>query len=250
MTLRMAALATFIAVLPLSVDAPDDSSTARGGETRVTVAGSLGQYGIVSRGCNGEILDVARRQLRSGALVIEHETASGVVIGVCGGEVHERNGHEVLYDVFGQPTETRVGRRTNRYVNPFLAYEGTYAGLGGGWLRTERGVFDGHGDFERVEGAGHLRLGRRDGRSLTMRVLEDVPLQSEGAVVFDFNVPAERFEAGPTLAVGAPYDGALLGLHGRVWLTPAAAASIRAGLGGYRQYYLTGALTARWPAPR
>lgn len=249
MSLRMAALATFIAVLPLSVDAPGDSTPSRTGETRVTVAGSLGQYGIVNRGCNGEILDVARRQLRSGALVIEHETPQGIVIGVRGGEVQE-HGKERIYTPYGSEWSEVSRRTTNRYVNPFLAYEGTYAGVGGGWLRTEHGILNGRGGYDPVDGSGHLRLGRRDRYSLTLRVLEDVPLQSEGAVVFDLDVPGGRFEGGPTLAAGSPYDGALFGVHGRIWLTPAAAASIRAGVGDYSQYYVTGGLTARWPAPR
>lgn len=249
MSLRMAALATFIAALPLSVDAPGDSTT-RSGETRVTVAGSLGQYGIVSRGCNGEILDVAHRQLRSGALVIEHETPQGIVIGVRGGQVLERKPAEVTTDGAGYTYHSPSRQRTNHYVNPFLAYEGGGAGIGLGYLHTELGVLTGNDTHERVRGSGHLRLGPRDGTTFTMRLLEDVPLQSEGAVTMEFRVPVDRWELGPSLGLGAPYDGAMFGFHGRVWLTPAAAASIRAGLGDYSQYYVTGGLTARWPAPR
>lgn len=249
MSLRMAALATFIAALPLSVDAPGDS-TARSGETRVEVVGARSQYGIVTRGCDNSVLDVVHRQLRGGALVIEHETPAGIVIGARAGEVQERQAGESWTDGYGNTYTSPAVHVSNRYVNPFVAYEGTHAGIGLGLLRSEHGVILGEGDYEHIEGTGHLRIGRRDGPSLTMRLFEDVPLQSQGALSLDFVAPVGRWEVGPTLGLAGPYDGMMAGGRVRVWLTPAAAATVRAGLGGFSQYQFSGGLTARWPAPR
>lgn len=117
MTLRLAAFAAFLAVLPLSVDAPADSVRARG-QTRFEAAAGRGQYGIVTRGCNGEILDVVDRELRSGALAIEHETAAGIVIGVRGGKVRESQGARTVTDPYGGSVQYPDASLTNRYVNP------------------------------------------------------------------------------------------------------------------------------------
>ena len=249
MDLRLAALATVIAVLPLSVDAPVDSTRARG-QTRFEAAAGRGQYGIVTRGCNNEIIDVVHRELRTGALAVEHETAAGVVIGVRAGQVRESQGTQTRYDPYGGTTITTPGfSLTNRYVNPHVAYEGAYGGFGLGWLRADHRFAFGGDERRRIEASGHLRAGPRDDASFAIRYMEDVPLQTMGNLTVELALhPSPVLDVAPMLGFAGPFDGTTLGIRGRVWFTPEAAIHVRACFGGVEQYGLAAGLAARWPA--
>lgn len=251
MTLRMAALATFIAVLPLSVDAPRDSAGHRS-QTRFEAAIGNGQYGIVSRGCNGEILDVVDRELRGGALAIEHETGDGLVVGVRGGEVREKQGPHTVRDPYGGGSVTTPGWSfTNRYVNPHIAYETGPVGLGLGWLHSDHRFASGGEERLRYDASGHLRFGNRDSTTFAIRFMEDVPLQQMGNLTFELAIrPKPWIELGPSLGLAGPFDGTVLGVRGRFWLTPEAALHVRACFGGVEQFGLAGGVAARWPGRR
>lgn len=251
MSLRFAVLATFIAALPLSVDAPADSAQARG-QTRFEAAAGKGQYGIVTRGCNNEVIDVVDRELRTGGLAIEHETASGLVIGVRAGQVRETQGDQVINDPYGGSDTVVPGMSiTNRYVNPHVAIEKSQTGVGMGWLHADHQFAFGGENRERIDISGHLRLGSRDETSFAFRYMEDVPLQTMGNVTLELALhPSPVFEFAPTLGFAGPFDGAMFGLRGRVWFTPEAAIHLRACIGGVDQYGIVGGLSARWPAKR
>jgi len=250
MTFRMAALATFIAVLPLSVDAPRDSSGHRS-QTRFEAAAGRGQYGIVTRGCNNEIIDVVDRELRGGALAIEHETGSGIVIGVRGGEVREKQGARTEYDPYGGSVTYPGASLTNRYVNPHVAFEAEPVGVGLGWLRADHRFAAGGEDRERFDVSGHVRFGNRDSTTFIIRFMEDVPLQQMGNLTLEFAIrPEPWLEIGPSLGLMGPFDGVVLGARGRFWLTPEAALHVRACFGGVEQFGLAGGVAARWPGRR
>ncbi len=251
MSLRTAALATIIAVLPLSVDAPRDSSH-RHGETRFDAAAGVGQYGIVTRGCNNQVIDVVDRELRGGALQVEHETPAGVVIGVRGGQVREKQDPRTRIDPYGGGTTTDPGGSlTNRYVNPYLALEREVTGIGVGWLHAEHSFAAGGEKRDRYDVSGHLRFGSRDDASFAIRFMEDLPLQQMGNLSLEATLhPTPRIEIGPSLGLLGPFDGTVLGGRGRFWLTPEAALQVRACFGGVEQYGIAGGLSARWPGRR
>jgi len=251
MDLRLAALATFVAVLPLSLDAPADSSRARA-QTRFEASAGRGQYGIVTRGCNNEVIDVIHRELRTGALAVEHETASGVVIGVRAGQVREKQGEHVNYDPYGGSSTVTPGMSlTNRYVNPHVAFEGSRAGIGLGWMRADHRFAFGGDSRQRVDASGHLRLGPRDDASVVFRYMEEVPLQTLGNATVELSLhPSPVVDVAPVLGFLGPFDGAVLGVRGRVWLTPEAAVHVRACFGGVEQFGVAGGLALRWPARR
>ena len=245
MSVRLACLAAFLAVLPVSVEAPRDS-VGRRGQTRIEAMGGGGQYGVVTRGCEGQVLDVIHREIASGGLVVEHETGGGIVLGVRGGEVRQKADERVVGTLVYPGWES-----TNRYVNPFLAYESKHAGLGGGWLNAEKKfVTPEDGTFD-PQFTAHLRFGDREGTSFSVRFMEDVPLESEGHLSMSFDThPSPRTEVEAGIGLFGPYDGGLLGVKGRFWLTPAAAAQVRLGMGAHDQYAIHGGLSARWPARR
>jgi hypothetical protein len=96
---------------------------------------------------------------------------------------------------------------------------------------------------------GHVRLGGEQ-RRLTLRWMEDVPLESEGHFSADLGFRSSRqLETGLFVGLAGPYDGTMIGVRGRVWFTPAAALQIKASAvpGDYREYGVYGSVTARLP---
>lgn len=236
-------LSLFIAVLPISVEmgAPADTTTRTsvdepplGSETSFRAAGSVGEFAIIQRGCNGQVLDVAKAQLTSGALEVQHRFASGVVIGARGGQVVEDAGAGPAVP-FGTVTPG-LGKRTNAYANPYVGFDGATAGVGVGWLMADHRFIVHEDETIRPDVTAHLRLGGLR-EQFIVRFMEGMPLESEGALTAEVAGPVgPRTNLAAFIGLMGPFDGALLGLKGDVWLTPDAALSIKLGLSGYGQY--------------
>jgi hypothetical protein len=244
-----------LASLPLAVDLPAASDSSRAGRLTVEAAGGHGQFAFVSRGCDGSIYRVTHHQLQSGALVVEQRLPQDFVIGVRAGSVRTTL-HPVEFRSTGAPgymvRETTLTQRfSNPYVNPYAGYEGRRIGLGVGALMADRPFITGENSSERMRATGHVRLGSEESR-LVLRWMEDVPLESEGHFSADFGVhPPGRIEAGAFLGLFGPYDGAMLGMRGRVWVTPDAALQIKASTTtANREYGVYGSVTARLPGMR
>jgi hypothetical protein len=258
MNARLAVLGVMIAALPLSVDLPGSRDSSRTGDLLVEVAGGGGQFAIVSRGCEGEVLGVTRDQLRSGALVVERRLPKDFVVGVRAGSV-QTTLHSNTQTYSGPPDDTYrdttlTVRYSNRYANPYAGYEGRWAGLGIGAMMAGH-PFDSDHSIATAENpretriTWHVRLGG-DRRRLTLRWMEDVPLESEGHFSADVGFrPSRELETGVFVGLAGPYDGAMFGLRGRVWFTPGAALQIKASTAGGNngEYGVYGSLTARLP---
>jgi hypothetical protein len=254
MNTRIAVLGVWLAALPLAVDLPVSRDSSRTNPLRVEVAGGGGQFSIVGRGCEGEVLRVTRNQLRSGALVVEHRLPKDFVVGVRAGSVQTtlNTSTQVRVVIPGQnPMDAErydhKERYSNRYVNAYVGREGRRAGLGIGVMRAEHPLVMGEDFNLDAQVTGHLRLGSEQDR-LTLRWMEDVPLESEGHFSADLGFRLSReFEAGAFIGLSGPYDGAVFGLRGRMWVTPEAALQIKASVAGYGQYGVYGSVTARLP---
>jgi hypothetical protein len=258
MNARLAVLGVWLAALPLAVDLPVSRDSSRTNPLQVEVAGGGGQFAIVGRGCEGEVLRVTRNQLRSGALIVEHRLPKDFVIGVRAGSVQTtlNTSTQVMVAFPGQnPLDAErydhTARYSNRYVNPYIGREGRRAGLGIGVMRADRRFVVRGEDFSlEAPITGHVRLGGEQNR-LTLRWMEDVPLESEGHFSADLSSrPTRKFEAGAFVGLAGPYDGAMFGLRGRMWFTPEAALQIKASVAGYGQYGVYGSVTARLPGVR
>ncbi len=68
------------AIAPLAVGQAGDYSDSS--STRFTFGAGAGTYAVVSRGCQGEILSVYKRDFRDAALGVEHEFRGPVSVGV------------------------------------------------------------------------------------------------------------------------------------------------------------------------
>jgi len=246
MTGRLALLGIVLAAMPLAVDLPAGRDSATG-RTQVEVAGGHGQFALVSRGCNGQVLNVTHSQLSSGALVVEHRFPEDVVIGVRAGSVHTTR-NEASIGFLGLDT-LPAGSYANPYVNPWLGYEGHEAGFGVGWIAADRPFVFGRNTIRETHTSWHARVGEERHR-LTLKWMEDVPLESEGHLSADFAVHENpRFETGIFVGLLGPYDGTMLGLRGRVWFTPDAALQIKGSLAGHGEYGVYGSLTTGFRTP-
>jgi hypothetical protein len=250
---RLTLLSVLLATLPLAVDMPGARDSSRTDNMQVEVAGGGGQFAIVSRGCNGEILDMTHNQLRSGALVVEHRLSNVTVIGVRAGNVgttlHTNTQVSASTPPYYRDT-TLTSRYSNAYVNPYFAVEGRWAGAGVGYIRTDRPLLLAEDTYHDPHTTWHLRIGD-DERRLMLRWMEDVPLESEGHFSADLGWhPPGKYEVGVFTGLLGPYDGTMFGLRGRVWFTPEAALQIKASVAENSEYGVYGTVTARLPGVR
>jgi hypothetical protein len=140
---------------------------------------------------------------------------------------------------------------SNPYVNPYVGYEGRRLGAGIGMMMADRPfIIISEDSPQEMHTTWHVRLGTDQGR-LTLRWMEDVPLESEGHFSADLGFrPTRKFEAGAFAGLLGPYDGVMLGLRGRMWFTPEAALQIKASAAGNAEYGVYGSVTARLPGVR
>ena len=251
---RLALLSVLLATLPLAVDLPAARDSSRAGNMQVEVAGGFSQFAIVSRGCEGEVLSVVHNQLESGALVVEQRLPNDVVIGVRAGNVgttlHTRTWVSTGAPDFLYPDTMLTARYSNLYVNPYLGYEGGRAGIGVGFMKADHPLILAKDSYQDVHTTWHLRLGNEEHR-LTLRWMEDVPLESEGHFSADLGFhPPGKLEMGVFAGLIGPYDGTIVGLRGRVWFTPQAALQLKTSFAGNSQYGVYGSVKARLPGVR
>jgi hypothetical protein len=244
MNLRLCLLATLIAALPLSVELPThpDSLASHSGETRIDAMAGTGEFCLITRGCENEVLSEVRHQATGGALSIEHRFPKDWVVGVRGGTLHTRlqSGNGYLFPFEPRPL-------TTHYVNPWLAFERTQVGFGGGWIASsERFPFVSE-EWKSPLFTGHVRVGGPR-LSVALRYMEDVPLQlgSYGQLEIGTS-PRPNLELAFGPGILGPFDGATLGIKGRLWVTPEAAAQVRGGIGSHGQFYVAAGATARIP---
>jgi hypothetical protein len=251
---RLAVLSVLLATLPLAVDLPGSRDSSRTSNLQVEVATGFSQFAFVSRGCNGEILSVTHNQLDSGALVVEHRLPNNLVIGVRAGNVGTTlNSRTQVYTgapYYSYRDSMLTTRYSNPYVNPYLGYEGGWAGIGGGFMKADHPLMLSEGSYQDVHTTWHLRFGN-DERRLTLRWMEDVPLESEGHFSADLGFhPPGKYEVGVFAGLLGPYDGTMLGFRGRVWFTPEAALQVKASVAENSEYGVYGSVTARLPGVR
>ncbi len=246
MNVRLCVLGAWIAALPVAIDLPasPDSAAARRGETRLEAMAGRGQFSVITRGCEGQILSEIQEQVDGGGLALEHRFPQDWVVGVRGGTLRTS-----VRGVSGSAPAVSGGELTTRYVNPYAAYEGGFAGVGAGWLDANQPFpLPGESWFE-PRWSGHVRLGGPE-INVSARFMEDVPLQAGSYLSLEAGVrPHENVELGFGPGLLGPFDGAMLGVRGRWWITREAALQARAGLGSHGQYWVAAGARLRAPDP-
>lgn len=179
---RLLAIGTFALLLPVSIENPAarDSVVGGEGETRVTVVGAIGNYAVIDRGCEGQVIATHPHEFSEAGLEVRHRFPSNAAIGVRSGVVRDRS-HEIVtdYSVFPYRDSLVELKDDVTYYNPYVAYEGRGGGIGAGWILSS-GDFGNEGEKTVLPWSAHLRLGSLDGPFFRISVMEGLPLYSGG----------------------------------------------------------------------
>lgn len=256
MRFNLVALLAISIALPVSVEIPNSDSTGADGETRVTVAGSMGRYGLIDRGCQGEVLRTHPHEYGEAGLEAVHRFGTGVTMGVRAGTMHETVTTKAPdYSQFPVRDTVTVTEWDNAYVNPTMGYEGSDGGVGVGVVMAREPFVRGPGEGLTVLPSVNVRIGHLDGVHLRASYMESVPLYSGGGYL-TLGVGAHihrRFDTYVGLS-GGHFDGPGLAFRGEYRALPnlAIIARTRVGhSGGERQsgFALGLAYVSRPPVP-
>jgi hypothetical protein len=216
MSARIATLGIFLALLPVGVEVPGalDSTDASESETRLSLGLGAGQYAVVARGCEGNVLREQAMRYRDAGAGLEHRFSGPGVIGVRAGVLREEvEGDSILI--------LEVQDRTNAYVNPYVAWEGRRVGLGLGWVAAREEFPSGGGDLVKMPVSAHLRVGNPRGFAVAMHLMESMPLYSGGG---EFELLAEIQKTRADFRVGmsgpGPFDRGGAIFHGGYRVAP------------------------------
>lgn len=175
-TLHMSMVCALALAMPVAIDVPTDSDSSYGGITRLRVSGGVGQYAIIARDCEGNVISKRPVGFQNLAGGIEHRLdRSPVWLGVRGGMLKDKiEGTGFTYE--------------NTYVNPYVNFDWTYVGLGAGVIARDKPfVRNGDSWLDTSEGgsdySGNVRLGREDRAYVKLQVMESMPLYSDGGYV-------------------------------------------------------------------
>jgi hypothetical protein len=253
MTRSALLLSVFVAALPLAVEVPGapDSTGAETnrGETSFTLATGGGTYGLIDRGCEGQPLRTSRIRYVDVGGEVEHRFAGPLTVGVRGGNIHETARSQDT----SLPGVAIVGNgRDNPYVNPYVRFDNSWGGIGGGPLFTKEPFLRSDSDPFHPRFSAGLRLGPLDRVSFRLSWMENMPLLSGGGYLVGGVNIALRPEA--DLFIGTcgagPEDGGSLLLGGRWWFSPSASVLVRGRVGSSEQVSQNGVavgLTYRFP---
>jgi len=150
----------FMAALPIGfTPAPDDST-----ETNLQLWGGAGQYALISRGCDNEVLEKQRIPFQEVSASLDYKTASPVRVGIRGSYIRsKRKLGESIYDAQAKMYHTQLIATDIFAVNPFINLEGEKFTFGAGYLWANN----------------HLDTGNASGKqfpSIYMRIGNFLPL--------------------------------------------------------------------------
>lgn len=240
---RLALLGLLLATMPVAIDVPGSTDTTRVATLHADLAGGAGQFALIARGCEGEILSETHDPFRSSGVDVGVTLPDNLIIGTRAGVIetkHDetRSGHwgSDSQPIAGDST-ARLLHITNRFVNPYLTIEDEHTGFGVGLLISSEPFRIGEGQLGLTNVTGHFRVGGPGGR-FALKWMESMPLESEGhlTAALDVAPPGRHFDGGVFAGLSGPYDGVILGARHRIWLTPEAAMQLKAAAGGHEQY--------------
>lgn len=181
MRLNLAALLAFSLALPVSVEVPNNDSTRAEGETRLTIAGSVGRYALIDRGCQGQVLRTHPHEYDEAGIEAVHRFGTGMTMGVRAGTMHETvTTKSPDYSQYPVRDTVTVTEWDNAYVNPTIGYEGATGGVGVGVVMAREPFMRGPGEELTILPSVHVRIGYLDGVHLRASYMESVPLYSGG----------------------------------------------------------------------
>ena len=153
-----------VAMAPLAIGQSGDYSDSSA--TRFGIAAGAGTYGVVTRGCQGEVLSKYKRDFHDAAATLEHEFRGPLVLGVRG----------QLVGVAGSDVDQFLW-------NPHAGLEWKRFGIGAGYVTPHvEGSRGDPVDFDIPPVSAHLRFGNLHRTNLSLRLMEGAPYSSSGGV--------------------------------------------------------------------
>jgi len=158
------------AMAPLAIGQSGDYSDSSA--TRFGIAGGAGTYGVVTRGCQGEVLSKYKRDFHDVAATVEHEFRGPLVLGVRGQQVFASGGDS-------------TGSEVDRFLwNPHAGLEWKNFGIGAGYVTPHAGRSRGGPvDFDIPPVSAHLRFGDPRRMDISFRLMEGEPYVSSGGAL-------------------------------------------------------------------
>lgn len=170
-------------------------------ETNLKIAGGLGSYAYVTRGCEGEVLSKEKIPFKDVGFSMDHKFKAPVKIGLRSGYISDE-GTYYYHDI------NKVESRKNFYLNPDIALEWKNFGFGVGPFiaqKTLRGKEE--SDWGKTPPSWHIRIGPKT-TFFSINMLENVPLYSGGGYL-NLGVgvmPSRNFSLWLGLGTTGPYD--------------------------------------------
>lgn len=201
---KITRILSFFAVLPLLIGVENDGKDST--ETNLKIAGGLGSYAYVTRGCEGQVLTKDKIPFNDFGFSVDHKFRSPVKIGLRSGYISDQIPvSSVYYDDY---KSSLFEDRTNFYLNPDFSLEWKGFGIGAGPFFAQK-TLDVSEDEKGEETfpSGHIRLGTKK-LYFSVNVLEDVPLYSGGGYAnmgMGFGIKSSTWWIGLS---GGPYDAA------------------------------------------
>jgi hypothetical protein len=204
-----------LGAMPFEINlAPEDSA-----ETSVQLFGGVGQYALIRRGCEGEVLEkhaVPFRELSAG---VEHRTASPVSLGIRSSYIFDKK-NVLTGKTYYDPQHNLYLSRTEFVsteiltVNPYLNLESKQIGIGGGYFWS-RHPLTGSENVDDVElpFSAYLRLGNRRAFHISASLLHHIPLYTGGYFQLGFGSGRNpKFDWWLGWGLAGPYDQGGIGL--------------------------------------
>jgi hypothetical protein len=133
--------------------------------TNFKIAGGLGSYAYVTRGCEGQVLSKEKVPFEDAGFSLDHKFNTPLKIGLRAGYISDR-----------QPTYiNKFVDRGNYYVNPDLSFESKWIGVGAGPFFARDVLYGTEGsDWGSTLPSWHLRFGTQKSY-LSIHMLENLP---------------------------------------------------------------------------
>jgi len=168
---------SFLILLPLvaGVENTNRDST----ETNLKIAGGLGSYAYITRGCEGEVLTKEKIPFKDTGFSFDHKFKAPLKVGLRCGYIWDKKDRATEY-IDWIDTMIIVENSNNFYLNPDLSFEGKRFGIGVGPFFAQKTLYGREGEeLGKILPSWHIRIGSRK-LYFSANMLENVPLYSGG----------------------------------------------------------------------
>jgi len=175
--IRRTLLWCIVLVMPVGIEVDPEHT----GELSFSVHGGGGHVMSTLRDCSGDVIATEKQPFKDAVAAVQYShrfendlvTVIGVRAGVITADVHwaQRN--------YGSGRSIPENEISETYLNPYVALESQYVGLGIGYISAELPAILGrYEEFEPF--SGHLRLGNHEKLHVLATLNENLPMASGG----------------------------------------------------------------------